>query len=190
VADAKRGDIGNTAQLYARAFFEELDADAVTISPYMGLDAIAPFLRYTNKWTIVLALTSNSSASDFELQPLANGQPLYEAVIQQCAQKGSKEQLMFVVGATRPQKLAEIRQIVPEHFLLVPGVGAQGGSVAEVAQYGMNSHCGLLVNVSRDILYASAGPDFAHAAATKAAEIAREMGRWLHISKIQLDDKR
>jgi len=179
IADAKRGDIGNTAQRYARAFFEELGVDAVTLAPYMGMDSIKPFLTYPDKWAIVLALTSNDSASEFELQPLANGQPLYKEVIKKCSQTGSKEQLMFVAGATRPQKLAEIRAMVPEHFLLVPGVGAQGGSVAEVAKYGMNCDCGLLINVSRDIIYAGQDKDFAHAAALKAAEIAQEMGRWL-----------
>ena len=179
IADAKRGDIGNTAQRYAKAFFEALDVDAVTVAPYMGLDSISPFLKYKNKWTIVLALTSNDTASDFELSPLANGKPLYEAVIEKCSQQGAKEQLMFVVGATRPQKLAEIRKIVPHHFLLVPGVGAQGGSVAEVAKYGMNDHCGLLVNVSRDIIYAGNDTNFAQAAGNRAAEIAKEMSRLL-----------
>jgi len=179
IADAKRGDIGNTAQRYAHAFFQELNVDAVTLAPYMGTDSIQPFLNHPNKWAIVLALTSNESASDFELQPLANQQPLYKEVIQKCIQTGTKEQLMFVAGATRPQKLAEIRAIAPEHFLLVPGVGAQGGTVAEVAKYGMNRNCGLLVNVSRDIIYAGKDNDFAMTAGQKAAEIAQEMARWL-----------
>ena len=179
IADAKRGDIGNTAQRYAKAFFEEMNVDAVTLSPYMGADSIYPFLSYKDKWAIVLALTSNDTASDFELQPLITGEPLYKTVIEKCAQIGPKEQLMFVVGATHPQKLTEIRKIVPDHFLLVPGVGAQGGSVSEVAKYGMNAHCGLIVNVSRDILYAGKNADFAIKANNKAAEIAREMSFWL-----------
>jgi len=179
IADAKRGDIGNTAQRYAKAFFEEMDVDAITLSPYMGMDAIEPFLHYKNKWAIILALTSNDTASDFELQPLANGQLLYEAIIEKCRQRGTKEQLMFVVGATRPEKLAEIRKLVPDHFLLVPGVGAQGGSVAEVAKYGMNTSCGLLVNVSRDVIYAGEGEDFAQFSKKRAAEICKEMSCWL-----------
>jgi len=179
IADAKRGDIGNTAQRYARAFFEEMNVDAVTLAPYMGTDSMDPFLHYKERWVAVLALTSNASASDFELQLLANGQPLYEAVIEKCSQYGSKEQLMFVVGATRPAKLAEIRKIIPEHFLLVPGVGAQGGNLAEVAKYGMNPRCGLLVNLSRDIIYAGSGADFAREAGEKAQEIAHEMAQFL-----------
>ena len=179
IADAKRGDIGNTAQRYARAFFEEMNVDAVTLAPYMGVDSIDPFLAYKDKWVVVLALTSNASASDFELMPLTNGQPLYEAVIEKYSQHGTKEQMMFVVGATRPQKLAEIRKIVPDHFLLVPGVGAQGGSVADVAKYGMNPQCGLIVNLSRDIIYAGTDENFARAAGEKAKEIAQEMGNWL-----------
>ena len=163
IADAKRGDIGHTAQRYARAFFEELKVDAVTLSPYMGADAITPFLAYREKWAVILALTSNDSASDFELQPLANGQPLYEAVIHKSCLLGNKEQLMFVAGATRPQKLAEIRALIPDHFLLVPGVGAQGGNLEEVARYGMNDSCGLLVNVSRGM------------SALRAKEIAQQM---------------
>jgi orotidine-5'-phosphate decarboxylase len=143
------------------------------------MDAIDPFLKYRDKWSIVLALTSNETASDFELQTLAHGQPLYKAVIERCAQRGSKEQLMFVVGATRPQELSEIRKIVPDHFLLVPGVGAQGGSLAEVAKYGMSADCGLLANLSRDIIYAERGFNFAEAAGNKAAEIAKEMSEWV-----------
>ena len=179
IADAKRGDIGNTTLRYARAFFEELDVDAVTVSPYMGSDSILPFLQYQDRWVVVLALTSNVSAADFELQLLSSGQPLYEAVIEKCCHYGSKEQMMFVVGATRPQRLAEIRRVVPDHFLLVPGVGVQGGNLAEVAKYGMNSGCGLLVNLSRDILYADSSLNFASAASCKASEIALEMGMLL-----------
>ncbi|MCL1974502.1 MAG: orotidine-5'-phosphate decarboxylase [Bacteroidetes bacterium] len=163
IADAKRGDIGHTAQRYARAFFEELNVDAVTLSPYMGADSLTPFLGYKEKWAIVLALTSNDSASDFEMQSLANGQPLFEVVIQKSALLGTKEQLMFVAGATRPQALARFRQLIPDHFLLVPGVGAQGGNLEEVALYGMNPSCGLLVNVSRGM------------SAFRAKEIAQKM---------------
>ena len=179
IADAKRGDIGNTAQRYAKAFFEVMDVDAVTLSPYMGMDAITPFLHYKDKWVIILALTSNESANDFELQLLVNEKPLYQAIIEKCSQTVSKEQLMFVVGATRPEKLGEIRQMVPEYFLLVPGVGAQGGSVTDVAKYGMNSSCGLLVNVSRDIIYAGTGTGFALSAKNRAEEIKKEMSDWL-----------
>jgi orotidine-5'-phosphate decarboxylase len=179
IADAKRGDIGHTAQRYAKAFFEELNVDAVTLAPYMGADSIEPFLQYKDKWTIILALTSNPSAADFEFMVTKSGKRVYEEVIEQCSRTGTKEQVMFVVGATRPQKLLEIRKLIPDHFLLVPGVGAQGGTVAEVAKYGMNAHCGLLVNLSRDIIYAGSGEDFAQAAANKAAEIAKEMGKWL-----------
>ncbi|MDR2585707.1 MAG: orotidine-5'-phosphate decarboxylase [Prevotellaceae bacterium] len=186
IADAKRCDIGNTAHRYAKAFYQELNVDAVTLSPYMGMDAIDPFLSYKDKWSIVLAITSNDTASDFALQPLTNGKPLYQAVIQKCVSKGSKEQLMFVVGATRPQLLAEVRAMVPEHFLLVPGVGAQGGGVAEVAKYGMNRDCGLLVNVSRDIIYAGNGLDFAQTAGKKAEEIAQEMGRLLAATQFSI----
>ena len=181
IADAKRGDIGNTAQRYAKAFLKEMDVDAVTLTPYMGMDSIQPFLKYKDKWSIVLALTSNDTASDFELQPLANGRLLYHEVIEKCCQRGTKEQMMFVVGATRPEELAEIRKMAPDYFLLVPGVGAQGGNLAEVAKYGMNNHCGLLVNASRDIIYASSGADFAQAAGNRAAEIAKEMSCLLNI---------
>ena len=181
IADAKRGDIGNTALHYARAFFEEMGVDAVTLSPYMGMDSILPFLEYKDRWAIVLAITSNPSATDFESMSMVGGKRLYEEVITKSSQLGTKEQLMFVVGATRPQKLLEIRKIVPDHFLLVPGVGAQGGSVAEVAKYGINAHCGLLINVSRDIIYAGGDTDFAQAAAHRAEEIAKEMSCWLHV---------
>ena len=181
IADAKRGDIGNTADRYARAFFETMDFDAVTLAPYMGSDSIRPFLRHSGRWGIVLAMTSNKSAEEFETLPLADGMPLYERVIRDTVRNvdtefgDSREHLMFVVGATRPEKLAEIRRYCPEHFLLVPGVGAQGGSLKEVARCGLNSHCGLLVNSSRGIIYASSGEDFAEAAGTAAADLANQM---------------
>ena len=181
IADAKRGDIGNTADRYARAFFETMDFDAVTLAPYMGSDSIRPFLKHSGRWGIVLAMTSNKSAEEFETLPLADGMPLYERVIRDTVRNvntefgDSRERLMFVVGATRPEKLAEIRRYCPDHFLLVPGVGAQGGSLEEVARHGLNSHCGLLVNSSRGIIYASSGEDFAAAAAAKASEMAAQM---------------
>ena len=181
IADAKRGDIGNTADRYARAFFETMDFDAVTLAPYMGSDSIRPFLQRSGRWGIVLAMTSNKSAEEFETLPLSDGMPLYERVIRDTVRNvdtefgDSRERLMFVVGATRPEKLAEIRRYCPDHFFLVPGVGAQGGSLEEVARCGLNSHCGLLVNSSRGIIYASSGEDFAAAAAAKASEMAAQM---------------
>ncbi|MCL2737857.1 MAG: orotidine-5'-phosphate decarboxylase [Bacteroidales bacterium] len=179
IADAKRGDISNTAKHYARAFFEEMNVDALTLSPYMGTDSLTPFLEYKEKWTIILALTSNSGASDFELQLLANGQPLYEAVIQKSCTLGAKEQLMFVVGATHPQQLVRVRALLPEHFLLVPGVGAQGGSLEEVVQNGMNDSCGLLVNMSRGIIFADNSRHFADAAGLRAKEMTQKMSALL-----------
>ena len=179
IADAKRGDIGHTAQRYAKAFFEELHVDAVTLAPYMGADSIVPFLQYKDKWAIVLALTSNPSAADFELLTTGSGKMLYQEVIEQCCRIGTKEQMMFVAGATRPQELANLRKLIPDHFLLVPGVGAQGGTVAEVAKYGMNAECGLLVNISRNIIYAGTGDGFAQAAQNKAVGIANEMSQLL-----------
>lgn len=176
IADAKRGDIGNTAQQYARAFFERMDFDAVTLAPYMGLDSVAPFLEYKDKWVILLALTSNPSATDFETLPLAGtGKPLYETVITTARSWAGADRMMFVVGATRAEHLGRVRELAPDNFLLVPGVGAQGGSLEAVARYGMNSACGLLVNASRSIIYASKGPDFAQAAGAKAREMALEM---------------
>ncbi len=169
IADAKRADIGNTSNYYAKAFFERMKFDAVTVAPYMGEDSIAPFLSYKNKWTIVLGLTSNKGAFDFEMLKLSNGRHLYEQVLETISSWGSSEQLMFVVGATQASELENIRKIIPDHFLLVPGVGAQGGSLEEVAQYGMNKDCGLLINASRAIIYAGNGPDFTD----KAAEVAR-----------------
>lgn len=175
IADAKRGDIGNTSAMYARAFFESGLVDAVTLSPYMGRDTVAPFLAYEGRWAVILALTSNPSAADFEVLPLAGGRKLYEQVLATASQWGTVDNTMFVVGATQAMMLGGIRKIVPDHFLLVPGVGAQGGSLQDVAAYGMNSHCGLLVNSSRGIIYASSGEDFAEAAGAKAAEMQAEM---------------
>ncbi|MFM7709705.1 MAG: orotidine-5'-phosphate decarboxylase [Ferruginibacter sp.] len=169
IADAKRADIGNTSGYYAKAFFERLKFDAVTVVPYMGEDSIAPFLSYKDKWTIVLGLTSNKGAYDFEMQKLDNGRYLYEQVLETISTWGSPDQLMFVVGATQATELENIRKIIPDHFLLVPGVGAQGGNLTDVANYGMNKDCGLLVNASRAIIYAGEGTNFAE----KAAEVAR-----------------
>lgn len=179
IADAKRGDIGNTAQRYAKAYFESMDFDAVTLAPYMGKDSVSPFLKYEGKWSIVLALTSNKSAEDFETLKLENGEPLYKQVIKSTMEWGSRDSLMFVVGATRPEELGKIREYCPDHFLLVPGVGAQGGSLEEVAKYGMNEHCGLLVNSSRGIIYADSTEKFAEVAGQKAAEIALQMADML-----------
>jgi orotidine-5'-phosphate decarboxylase len=174
IADAKRGDIGNTSGLYARAFFETLSFDAVTVSPYMGEDSIRPFLEYTDRWTIVLGLTSNEGASDFELQKNGNI-PLYEAVLRKTSQWGTAENMMFVIGATRPGSFTEIRALLPDHFFLVPGVGAQGGSLNEISEKGMNGDCGLLVNASRAVIFAGNDEDFAEKSAEVAAGYASEM---------------
>jgi orotidine-5'-phosphate decarboxylase len=179
IADAKRGDIGNTAKLYARAFFEKGLFDAITISPYMGRDSVEPFLSYNGKWAVILALTSNESASDFETLNTVNGKELYREVIEKASGWGNLNNIMFVVGATRPEKIAEIRQFCPDHFFLVPGVGAQGGSVKEVAENGLNRTCGLLVNISRSIIFASKDESFADRAKEKAAEAAAEMSEIL-----------
>lgn len=184
IADAKRGDIGNTASYYAKSVFKELECDAVTLSPYMGFDSVEPFLSYRDKWSIVLGLTSNPSAEDFETIELKEGILLYEKVIRETitktdnllgAQGASKNNLMFVIGATRPEKMAEIRKYCPDHFFLVPGVGAQGGSLKEVAKHGLNSHCGLIINASRSIIFADRTENFAAAAAREAKKIANEM---------------
>ncbi len=176
IADAKRGDIGNTSNLYARAFFERLDFDAVTVAPYMGEDSVKPFMTYNEKWVILLALTSNKGASDFQFMEEKNsGDKLFESVLRTSQKWGSTENMMYVVGATKAEKLKEIREIIPEHFLLVPGVGAQGGSLQEVAKNGMNSQCGLLVNSSRGIIYASNDVDFAEKAQEAAKTIQLEM---------------
>jgi orotidine-5'-phosphate decarboxylase len=176
IADAKRGDIGNTSDLYARAFFEKLDFDAVTVAPYMGEDSVKPFMNYPGKWAVLLALTSNKGAADFQfLKDENSGDQLFETVLKTSQNWGNAENMMYVVGATKAEKLKEIRQIVPDHFLLVPGVGAQGGSLQEVAQNGMNSHCGLLVNSSRGIIYASGEKDFAKKAGEAAKAVQQEM---------------
>ena len=169
IADAKRGDIGNTSRRYAEAFFEALDVDAVTLSPYMGRDTVQPFLEYPGKWAALLALTSNRSASDFEMLAVEGGGAVYETVLQKSKEWGTVDNTMYVVGATQAALLGTVRRIVPQHFLLVPGVGVQGGSLDAVAEYGLNERCGLLVNISRDILWAGGGSDFAEAAAAKAA---------------------
>lgn len=171
IADAKRGDIGNTAKMYARAFFETMDFDAVTVAPYMGADSVTPFLAYKDRWTIVLALTSNASAAQFQMAE-KDGRPLYRAVMEEMMGISNPDNMMFVVGATKADKLAEIRSFCPDNFLLVPGVGAQGGSAEEVMRYGANDKGGLLINSSRGILYADNTRDFASVAAEKAAATA------------------
>jgi orotidine-5'-phosphate decarboxylase len=175
IADAKRGDIGNTSKLYARAFFENMDFDSITVAPYMGRDSVEPFLDFEGKWVILLALTSNEGSADFQLLNDREGKQLFQQVLEKSQQWGSSENLMYVVGATRGEKIAEVRSIVPDHFYLVPGVGAQGGSLEEVAKYGMNKDCGLLVNSSRGIIYASPGKDFAQEAGKAAKQIQEEM---------------
>ncbi|MDR2495570.1 MAG: orotidine-5'-phosphate decarboxylase [Tannerellaceae bacterium] len=180
IADAKRGDIGNTAEMYARAFFERMSCDAVTIAPYMGSDSLRPFTAYPGKWVILLALTSNRGASDFQLQATAGGERLFEAVIRTSMQWASDDALMFVAGATRPDLLRDIRKIAPHNFLLVPGIGAQGGDLRQVVEYGIcRDCCGLIVNASRSVIYADAGPRFAEAAAEAAAELQAEMDGYL-----------
>ena len=175
IADAKRGDIGNTSLYYAKTFFETYGFDSVTIAPYMGSDSVTPFLQHEGKWAIMLALTSNAGALDFQNEALAGGQKVFEKVLETSKAWGTADNLMYVVGATRADKLQEVRAIVPDNFFLVPGVGAQGGSLQEVAKYGLNDQCGLLVNSSRGIIYASQGKDFAEKAREKALEISTEM---------------
>ncbi|HAX95481.1 MAG TPA: orotidine-5'-phosphate decarboxylase [Prolixibacteraceae bacterium] len=176
IADAKRGDIGNTSNLYARSFFDHMDFDAVTVAPYMGEDSVKPFMTYLDKWVILLALTSNKGAADFQyLKDSETGDLLFEKVLKTSMNWGTADQMMYVVGATRAEKLQEIRAIVPDHFLLVPGVGAQGGSLEEVAKYGMNDQCGLLVNASRSIIYASDREDFALRARDEAMNMQVDM---------------
>lgn len=179
IADAKRGDIGNTSSMYARAFFEEMDFDSVTVAPYMGSDSVKPFLEFEDKWAIVLALTSNVGGLDFQMTVDAQGEPLYKKVLRSVQSWG--ENIMFVVGATRAEMLQEIRSIVPNSFLLVPGVGAQGGSLTEVAQNGLNHQCGLLVNSSRGIIYASNDKHFAKEARKKALELQQQMEQQLRL---------
>lgn len=187
IADAKRGDIGNTADMYARAFFEELQVDAVTLSPYMGIDTLAPFFKDKNKWGIILALTSNPGSADFEQQIIGN-ETLYQMVIKKSASLAHSDNSMFVVGATKPEELGEIRKIIPNHFLLVPGVGAQGGSLQEVLKYGLNADIGLLINASRSIIYASSGENFAEAAQAEAKRMAEEMeSAFAHSSNLKFN---
>lgn len=178
IADAKRGDIGNTSTQYARAFFEAMDFDAITVAPYMGEDSVKPFLEYKDKWTIVLGLTSNAGAKDFELQQAGDGL-LYEKVLTTVGSWGNPENLMFVVGATQADAFINIRKLAPQHFYLVPGVGAQGGSLAEISEKAMVADCGLLVNASRAVIYASGGEDFAEQAAAAARDYAKEMKQYL-----------
>ena len=183
IADAKRGDIGNTSSYYAKTFFEHMNADAVTVAPYMGSDSVLPFLAFENKWVVLLALTSNEGAKDFQLAP-ENSVPLYEQVLRKSAAWGSSEQLMYVVGATRAEDIAKVRALVPDYFFLVPGVGAQGGDLDAVVKYGANSELGLLVNSSRAIIYASKGEDFALAAKKEALNIQNQMA--VHIQRLAL----
>jgi orotidine-5'-phosphate decarboxylase len=178
IADAKRGDIGNTSSYYAKAFFETYGFDSITVAPYMGKDSVSPFLQFQDKWAIVLALTSNEGSKDFQTQKVGE-EYLFEKVLRDVASWGTDENTMFVVGATKAESLAQIRQIIPNHFLLVPGVGAQGGSLQEVVKYGMNNEVGLLVNASRSILYASSGADYASAAAAEAKKMQEEMAVYL-----------
>lgn len=175
IADAKRGDIGNTSQMYARTFFETYNLDALTVAPYMGEDSVTPFLAYEGKWVILLALTSNKGSHDFQLTEDAQGVRLFEHVLTKSQTWGNADNLMYVVGATQGEAFKDIRRHAPDHFLLVPGIGAQGGSLHDVCQYGMNKDCGLLVNSSRGIIYASNGADFAQVAAEKAREVQEEM---------------
>lgn len=175
IADAKRGDIGNTSEMYARSFFEHLDIDSVTVAPYMGEDSVKPFLNYPGHWVIVLGLTSNKGSQDFQFTTDNNGERLFEKVLRVTQNWATDDQLMFVVGATQGKLFTDVRRIAPDHFLLVPGVGAQGGSLQEVAQYGMNDRCGLLVNSSRGIIYADKSESFADAARGEAEKIQQEM---------------
>lgn len=179
ILDAKRGDIGNTSEMYAVSAFEHLKASAVTVAPYMGEDSITPFLKYPKKWVILLALTSNKGSQDFQMTTDTNGQHLFEKVLKKSQEWGTDEQLMYVIGATQGKMFEEVRKIVPNHFLLVPGVGAQGGSLEEVVKYGMNSQCGLLVNSSRGIIYADSTLDFAFKAEEEAKKLQKEMAGYL-----------
>ena len=175
IADAKRGDIGNTSAMYARTFFEEINVDAVTVAPYMGEDSVTPFLGYEGKWVILLALTSNKGSHDFQLTEDANGEKLFEKVLHKSQEWADANQMMYVVGATQGKAFEDIRRIAPDHFLLVPGVGAQGGSLEEVCKYGMNKNCGLIVNSSRAIIYADTTEQYAEVAAQKAKVVQEQM---------------
>ena len=179
IADAKRGDIGNTSEQYAKTFFETYPYDSVTVAPYMGKDSVSPFLKFNNKWTIVLGLTSNEGGKDFQFSELTSGEHLYEKVLRTVASWGTPENLMFVTGATRTEQLAHIRTIVPDHFLLIPGVGAQGGDVPSVSKAALNKDCGILINVSRGVIYASNQEDFAEAAKAAAHQYQQEMAQFL-----------
>lgn len=179
IADAKRGDIGNTSAMYARTFFEEMDLDAVTVAPYMGEDSVTPFLGYEGKWVILLALTSNKGSYDFQLTEDAQGEKLFEKVLRKSQEWAGNDQMMYVVGATQGKAFEDIRRIAPNHFLLVPGIGAQGGSLEEVCKYGMTSECGLIVNSSRAIIYADATERFAQVAGEKAREVQAQMAQEL-----------
>jgi orotidine-5'-phosphate decarboxylase len=185
IADAKRGDIGNTSAMYARTFFGNMEFDSVTVAPYMGEDSVTPFLTYEGKWVTLLALTSNKGAFDFQfMKDAETGERLFEKVLRTSLSWGTDENMMYVVGATKAEMLTDIRAIVPEHFLLVPGVGAQGGSLAEVAKYGLNSTCGLLVNSSRQIIYASEEADYAKAARLEAEKVQLEMEQILFAAEL------
>lgn len=184
IADAKRGDIGNTSRMYANAYFRTLDCDAITLSPYMGHDSISPFLEEDEKWAILLALTSNEGSADFEQLVLENGRQLYEQVILTSSQWGNVNNIMYVVGATKAIELENIRKLIPEHFLLVPGVGSQGGSLQDVAEYGMNDRCGLLVNASRSIIYADGTNRFEEAANEQAAILQKQMEQSLQVKNL------
>lgn len=179
IADAKRGDITSTAKMYARTFFQSLDCDAITIAPYMGKDSVKPFLEFNNKWVILLALTSNDSYSDFQMIETSTGKRIFEEVIEKSSTWGNTDNTMYVVGATRAELFIDIRKFAPNHFLLVPGVGEQGGSLQDVAKYGLNNRCGLLVNSSRGIIYADNTEKFAETARSKASQLQQEMQRIL-----------
>jgi orotidine-5'-phosphate decarboxylase len=183
IADAKRGDIGNTSRMYAKAFLENMPFDAITVAPYMGEDSVTPFLSYSDKWVVILALTSNKGADDFQYHD-EDGIRLFERVLTLSQKWGTLNNLMYVVGATRAEMLLDIRKIVPDHFLLVPGIGSQGGSLEDVARYGMNSKCGLLVNSSRGIIFADNSEEFDKVAGQKAKELQLEMENYLHIKKL------
>ncbi len=175
IADAKRGDIGNTSNMYGRAFFEKMNFDSVTVSPYMGEDSVVPFLEFKDKWVILLILTSNQGSLDFQNIEGKNGKPLFKQVLETSKNWGNNENMMYVVGASKVDKLSEIRKIIPNHFLLIPGVGAQGGDLQDVARHGMNSDCGILVNSSREIIYAGNGTDFAEKSKLEAQKLQKEM---------------
>ena len=179
IADAKRGDIGNTSRLYAKAFFETLNFDSVTVAPYMGIDSVSPFLEFENKTVILLALTSNKGSNDFQFALQDDEMPLYEKVMRKAQEWGNSDNLMFVIGATHPEKFEEIRKIAPNHFFLVPGIGAQGGDLEGVAKYSLNDHCGLIVNSSRGIIFAGEGEDFAEKAREAAVKVQKQMAEIL-----------